>query len=254
MPIKMIATDLDGTLLHTDKTISEYTAAVFRRYREKGTKIVFATARPIRALGILDRLPDKDAAIYHNGAVIEIEHRIHRNIGIDPVTTKRLLLQAVERFGGLQTSVEIDDTLYANFDVSTIWSNTTAVLTDFTDIPGMPSDKIIFCTSDRRIIDEINKMLTDDLYTDIVENLILMVMNKHARKRNAVMEIAEYFGISLSDVVVFGDDYNDIEMLRDCGTGVAVANAVDEAKAVADHICGSNDNDGVAKWLEGLEV
>ena len=50
--------------------------------------------------------------------------------------------------------------------------------------------------------------------------------------------------------VAFGDDYNDIEMLRDCGIGVAVANAIPEVKTAADYICDTNDNDGVAKWLE----
>ena len=77
-----------------------------------------------------------------------------------------------------------------------------------------------------------------------------MVMNKKARKRNAVAEIARHFAVSLADVVAFGDDYNDIEMLRDCGTGVAVGNAISDVKAVADYIIDSNDEYGVAKWLE----
>jgi len=54
----------------------------------------------------------------------------------------------------------------------------------------------------------------------------------------------------MSEVIAFGDDNNDIEMLRECGTGVAVANAIDECKSSADHICGSCDDDGLAKWLE----
>jgi hydroxymethylpyrimidine pyrophosphatase-like HAD family hydrolase len=51
-------------------------------------------------------------------------------------------------------------------------------------------------------------------------------------------------------VVAFGDDYNDVEMLSECGIGVAMGNAIDECKAVADHICGDCDDDGMAKWLE----
>jgi len=51
-------------------------------------------------------------------------------------------------------------------------------------------------------------------------------------------------------MLAFGDDWNDIELLRNCGTGIAVANALNEAKAVADYVCASNDEDGVAKWLE----
>lgn len=54
----------------------------------------------------------------------------------------------------------------------------------------------------------------------------------------------------MKNVIAFGDDHNDIEMLRECGVGVAVANAIDEAKAVADYICDTSDNDGLARWLE----
>jgi len=77
-----------------------------------------------------------------------------------------------------------------------------------------------------------------------------MVMNKNARKRNAIKEIANHFGVTLAETAAFGDDYNDIEMLQDCGIGVAVANAIDETKAAADLICDTNENDGVAKWIE----
>ena len=62
--------------------------------------------------------------------------------------------------------------------------------------------------------------------------------------------IAEKHGISLDQVAAFGDDYNDIEMLGACGIGIAVENALDEVKAAAAQICGSNESDGVARWLE----
>jgi len=53
-----------------------------------------------------------------------------------------------------------------------------------------------------------------------------------------------------TSALAFGDDYNDIEMLRECGIGVAVDNAIYEAKVAADYACGGCDEDGVAKWLE----
>ena len=56
--------------------------------------------------------------------------------------------------------------------------------------------------------------------------------------------------ISLNEIVSFGDDINDMEMLQICGTGVAVSNAVMDVKAVADCVALSNDEDGVAEWLE----
>lgn len=59
-------------------------------------------------------------------------------------------------------------------------------------------------------------------------------------------------GISASETVYFGDDYDDIEPIKMCGLGVAVANAINEVKAAADHITESNDDDGVAKFIEKM--
>ena len=67
---------------------------------------------------------------------------------------------------------------------------------------------------------------------------------------DGIKSLATYFNINLVDIVAFGDNGCDIEMLRGCGIGIAVDNAIKEAKAIADYVCYSNDNDGVAKWLE----
>ena len=69
-------------------------------------------------------------------------------------------------------------------------------------------------------------------------------------KETALKMLVEHISIDLSDVVAFGDDINDLGMLKLAGTAVAVSNAIDEVKAVADHITESNDQDGVAKFLE----
>ena len=247
--IRMIVTDLDGTLLRKDKTISEYTASIFQCCSNNGIKIVFATARPIRAVKMLGLNLHSDASVYHNGAVITIGDELFQETGIGYESAKVLLHSAV-RMKGMKVAAEIDDVLYANFDTSTVWPGVHAVRTDFAHLPEKSVDKIIFITADRCEISEIEKLLDEDLYWEISENEVLMVMNKNARKKNATSALASHFGISLSEIAAFGDDYNDIEMIRDCGSGVAVANAIDEVKAVADYICQSNDEDGVAKWIE----
>jgi len=250
MNIKMIVTDLDRTLLRTDKTISEYTMSVFKRCSEKGIKVVFATARPIRTVKSMNIGIENDAAIYHNGAVVVINDVIIQRFGIENNTAKKLLLQTAEKFEDLKISVEIDDVFYANFDVSDIWNNTTAIMTDFTDLPEKTADKIIFGTADGSIISEIETLLTDELYMEIADNQLLMIMNKNARKINAVKSIAENFGIDLCYIAAFGDDFNDVGMLKECGIGIAVENAINSAKNAADFVCESNDNDGAAKWID----
>ena len=77
-----------------------------------------------------------------------------------------------------------------------------------------------------------------------------MVMRREATKWNAIQAVAGRMGIPIKDIAAFGGDYNDIELLRNCGTGVAVGNAIEEAKAAADEICASNEEDGVARWRE----
>jgi Cof subfamily protein (haloacid dehalogenase superfamily) len=250
MSIKMIVTDLDGTLLRRDKTISEYTASVFYRCRNGGIKIIFATARPVRAVGKwLNINIQSDACIYHNGAVIKIGDELFQETGIDHDVVKKILKEA-KQLSNMRIAAEINDMLYANFDASTVWPGVEYIVTDFCELPKLPADKIIFITADKAEISKIEELFNENLYWEISENEVLMVMNKNARKRNAIKDISNYFGLTLDEIVAFDDDYNDIEMLRECGIGVAVANAIDEVKSVADYVCDTNDNDGVAKWLE----
>lgn len=65
----------------------------------------------------------------------------------------------------------------------------------------------------------------------------------------AIRELAKILNISLDEIVAFGDDKNDMEMLKMCGIGVAVDNAISEVKDIADSVTLSNDEDGVAEWL-----
>ena len=253
MLAKMIITDLDGTLLKDDKTVSDYTVSVFKRCRDNGIKIVFATARPVRTVKNMNIGIESDAAIYHNGAVVTVNGEVFLRNAIESEIARDLLSKAVKKFDGMRISAEINDVLYANFDTEAIWAFEQAVITDFKDfngLPDLPAEKIIFDTVDGGLIREIEKLLPDGLYTEISENKLLMVMNKAANKFNAAVKVAGYFNISAADITAFGDDYNDIEMLKGCGTGVAMSNAIDGAKAAADFICGSNENDGVARWIE----
>jgi hydroxymethylpyrimidine pyrophosphatase-like HAD family hydrolase len=73
---------------------------------------------------------------------------------------------------------------------------------------------------------------------------------KNATKEKAIEALCTYLKISVSQVVAFGDDFNDIGMLTLCGTGVAMGNAIEEVKQIANEICSANEEDGLAHWLE----
>ena len=114
--------------------------------------------------------------------------------------------------------------------------------------------KILASSENPSFYDRIEAALTEDTYHTIahsgVINRLVQVMSISANKWNGVKTMLEYFGISPQDAVYFGDDNDDIEAMKNCGVGVAVANAIDAVKAVADVVVESNDEDGVAQYIE----
>lgn len=87
------------------------------------------------------------------------------------------------------------------------------------------------------------------LYLTVSRDMLAQIMNVDATKSKAIAAIAKYWGIDMAEVVAFGDDLNDIDMLTSCGIGVAMGNAVKEVMIAGDEVCGTNDEDGIARWL-----
>ena len=245
---KMIVTDLDGTLLKDDKTISEYTKNIINLLRGNGIKFVIATARPIRRVKKLLPFLEYDAAIYHNGANICENEKIISKVGIEnPV---KLINAILTDRPNTKIAVEVNDFLYANFNAEEIWKGIKFVKTlDFLDLTDSVADKIIIKVESMQDMKKYQKYLPDSSYIQLSENVIGMIMNKNATKSNAIKILADRMNISTDEIVVFGDDYNDVDMLENFGKGVAVGNALDEIKNIADEICGTNEKDGVAKWI-----
>lgn len=247
--ISMVVTDLDGTLLRSDKTLSPYTLQTIRRIREMGIPFVVATARPRRAVrGFLPDF-DFDGAAYHNGAVIYA--------GDTPLTgfpvprPGELIRTLLRRDPKSRISLEWDDVLYSNFPADEIWPGADYTMTeDLAALPLSMANKVIVEAFTKQEEAEISALLPGELYAQLSENRIVMIMNRSAAKHCAVQQLAAHYGAPMADIVAFGDDYNDVEMLCQCGTGVAMRNALDEVKLCADHVCPSCDEDGVAKWLE----
>jgi len=245
--MRMIVTDLDGTLLRDDKTISPYTASVLHGIQQQGTKIVIATARPRRATMPYIQQIKPDAVILHNGALVYIGDELYRNFGISIDVAEKILQHAAVQFPKMLLSVEIDDTLYANFDFAPAgWEY---IPSNFSNLPGRAADKILFSANDIDSLNVIASTLPKELHAIIGLDNLLMVMNKNACKYLAIKDVAAYYGITHTSITAFGDDTNDIEMLKHCSTGVAMANAATNIQQAANHVCDTNQNDGVAHWL-----
>lgn len=247
---KMIVTDLDGTLLKDDKTLSSYTVDTIKRLRENGHKFVIATARPLRVAKKFMKNVEIDAGIYHNGALIYKDEEKIDSFQIDNV--KQIVDSILKKYPKTSIAIETNDVLYSNFNVEHLWPGTDYVLTDskFNELLGKKADKLIIEVSSIEEMNKYKEFLSDDLYIQLSENKIGMVMKKSATKSNGINFLSKQYGIEIEDIIAFGDDYNDIDMLIFCGKGICVENAVSDVKDVVDDSCDTNENDGVARWIE----
>lgn len=244
---KAIIVDLDRTLLHTDKTISRYTAEVFGRCKEKGIKLMVATARPYRTMTQFCDIIDFDAISVTNGARI-ICGDYRKEYGLCPESADRILT-ALKHYPDSRVTLETGEEAYSNKPIEDYDSVISDDLAAVARVEG--AIKILIGLDTPDVLETVKKMLSDDLYYTVANGRLMQIMNRSVTKWSGVKDMLELCGCSAEETAYFGDDHDDVEPIRMCGVGVAVSNAIDEVKAVADHIAESNDDDGVAKFIEG---
>lgn len=149
-----------------------------------------------------------------------------------------------------QICLEINDKLYSNFDVTDYFGNVPCEVMDVSELNFEKASKIIVCTKG-----SINKEFTKELPIEcsavITDNgTLCQIMHAEVSKWNSIQRVLQHLNRDAAEVIAFGDDYNDMEMIEKCGIGVAMSNAVEELKSVAKFIAKSNDEDGVATFLE----
>ena len=245
----MIVADLDGTLLRTDKTISDYTKNVLNQCRKSGIKVIYATGRGGSAEQVA---PAElfDGRITMNGAIARIGDTIIHDCLI-PYQIARPLLIACDKHGMKITS-ETSRMHYANFDVSELWPYITNY--QIVDFAQHDKDAEKLYTPNPSLEDKlfIERILPSELYfveTADINGFLGQIMHKDAIKAKAIYALANHWGIAQSEIVAFGDDLNDIDMLSSVGIGVAIGNAHTEVKSRAASVCLSNGADGLAEWI-----
>jgi len=245
------AIDLDDTLLHSDGTISPYTLAQLSAWQQRGHKVVIATGRPPRSIG--GALPvDLQTVpwVCYNGAEIHLgNQRIYAN-HISAEDTQTIIAQLLTHSPQSLIGLEIDGQLYLN---RTAQRSTPYQVADLQTLLQPAAKVLVFSENGdplaRLAVDF--PTTTQPLYSARYPHFI-QILATECNKAVALQHLVESWGATLADVVAFGDDTNDVEMVALSGRGVAMGNAVEEVKAVADYITDSNNDDGVAAVLHAL--
>lgn len=248
--IRAMVFDLDKTLLRSDRTISEYTLSVLMRCREKGIRCVIATARPPRSIRVFEESIRPDAVVAMNGAYLRIggERKRCGMVGAEQVSA---FIRDIERLlPGRNWSLEAESGFYASFDTTTVWKGDPARQVTADTMPNEAAYKVIVGLESARDAEIMHSILPADTYLEIADGALGMVMHGSATKLRGVEAALSELGVPMEQAAAFGDDLADIGMLKSCGFGVAVANALPEVREAADYVTGTNDEDGPACWLE----
>lgn len=264
MAIRLIALDLDDTLLDSDLQISPDSRQAIEQVRQRGIIVTIATgrmylsARPYALqLGLATPLITYEGAWVKNSQSEEILYakpvphpearevmQFFRDRGVhfhsyydDQLVMESLTRegQAYARLAGVEIHLMKD--LIAGLD-------------------GHEAMKIMAIANHEPTLLDIEQSLLarygDRLHITRSKPHFLEVMHPEADKAKALQVIARHYGLERREVMAVGDSYNDLEMIAWAGVGVAMGNAVPEVKAQADWVTGSNDEEGVAQVLRRL--
>ncbi|WP_162142069.1 Cof-type HAD-IIB family hydrolase [Ilumatobacter coccineus] len=256
--VRVVASDLDGTLLGADHRLAERTIDVLRAVRRAGVKVVAATGRaPTSAWKLLRSHDVIDALVCSNGSIvfdIATETVAHR-FPIDAAQLQRLFSDLDRAVPGLSYCWELDDHCGwdAEFDdIAQQHADLHMYASGPRPEPGVTATKVMVrhpTVHRQDLADLIAPHLSDPLSIGCSGVEFAEVTGAGVDKSHALRHVLTAWGHDAAEVMAFGDNHNDIAMLRWAGTGVAVANAVDDAHDAADLSIGHHADHSVAEHL-----
>ncbi|MBQ9942360.1 MAG: HAD family phosphatase [Christensenellaceae bacterium] len=266
--IKLIVTDMDGTLFTTDKQITPRARRAIKEARARGVRFTVATGRPRASLiNILEELEISEPVIIGNGAFIQDgEKYYHKEVMKDEDI--RDVMQVAEDVG--VAFYAFDENLIYGVD-NEVTRKTTAIWLERAVSPTLKDcfrffgtyDEVLAAVSGRTaklLIFEMDLELNAKARKALDERCKVMAVNAepHAidisnvgvSKGNAIAELGKILDIPVENIMALGDGENDKEMMSVAGLGVAMANAVPATLAAADYVTLDNDSDGWAYAVE----
>jgi Cof subfamily protein (haloacid dehalogenase superfamily) len=260
----MICTDLDGTLLRNDRTLSEENRSAIRYFQKEGGIFTFVTGRPAYHAEELYNaiLPNAPIGCFNGGGIYDFTVREFLYLKELPKSVLDLVAYVEETLPSVGIliathqrvcSARVNETSEAIFGRA----KDPIRLSSYKEF-DQPIAKIVFCESNMEQMEALIKLLNaHPLHQsfDFIrsEEYLYEILPKGVNKGAVLPKLCELLNFDPSGTVAVGDYNNDVAMIREASLGIAVANAVPEAKAVADVITVSNEEHAIARIIADLE-
>lgn len=259
----LLCTDLDDTLLTTDKRVSEKNRNAIDYFKSEGGLFTFVTGRvPIGARLILEYVTPNAPIVCFNGggiydfdagkmlwsrkldrealSAVEYVDRLFDFVGIEICTEEKIYFSKINpKVREHQVLEQLPDNDLDYHDIPEVWQ------------------KVLFMTEAEQlgeVREAIARAPFADKYTFVQSSpWYYELLPKNASKGEGLLQLADICGIDCRHTIAVGDNENDISMIKNAGTGIAVANAIESVKSAADYITSDNNSDAVSAVIEAIE-
>lgn len=261
---KLIALDIDGTLLNSQNIITEKTKDALIRAQKAGHILVIASGRdPVGVMpyaNMLDFAQNNGIiCTFNGGKVINcetdevlIDHSLDMDLALDVLNFAKENDMTYLMYGN-DSIITNSEKTYRIAEIAEADHNTYKVIENLEDVIDFRPNKILFSIDPTDIDEKIE--IFDNKYKDKVNSFkstpfFYEIMPIGVEKGASLVEMANFLDIDIKDTIAFGDERNDLEMLDAAGVGVVMDNAPDLVKTHGDFITKSNDEDGIAYYLD----
>ncbi len=261
MRYKLVVCDMDGTLLSSNHTVSDYTKEIIKKVKEKNIKIIIATGRPYTDAKFFKNQLELDSyLVTSNGANAHdendkqiIDEYISKN------TVNKVLSMNIDK-EKYHRNIYLKENWFVEREIEGLVefhkeSGYRFQIYDFEKLKNKEVNKIFFLAEKEHISfleNKLKKDLEDEASVTISSEFCLEIMKQNISKKSALDKILKDLKIDWSEVIAFGDGMNDFEMISKAGKGYIMSNGRERLKKKLPHveIIGSCDEDGVAKKLK----
>ncbi|MDD7306581.1 MAG: Cof-type HAD-IIB family hydrolase [Peptoniphilaceae bacterium] len=266
---KIIAVDIDGTLLNSNHQLTDVTKNSLIKAQENGNIVVIASGRDPKGVESYAKALklDEFGGLISNYNGCRITNFKTKEIIINHSLDDTLLKEYINFTKNFDAPflIYLDGKIFTNKKNSKIaefsaWINKMdlVVKEDILDNIDYKLNNIILSHESKEILDKFETPIREKFANslEIVRSTdnYLEAMPKGFDKGTSLIEIAKYYDYDIKDIIAFGDERNDIGMIKDAGVGVAMGNAHPIIKKLADYITLTNDEDGIAYYLEKFKL